>query len=118
MVCGAGRELCYDTSDRSLSTQGANKRMRRIFLPVVVLCVSLWLTACSTPTTEAPTSAPDAATAPDVDVAETDSATASNSALAVPRPSEPAAPDEWREDHPSHVANTGRPQLLDFFAHT
>lgn len=35
-----------------------------------------------------------------------------------PRPNEAASADTFRSDHPAHVASTGRPQLLEFFAHT
>lgn len=35
-----------------------------------------------------------------------------------PRPQSPAEGEAFREDHPSHVASTGRPQLIEFFAFT
>ncbi len=33
-----------------------------------------------------------------------------------PRPDAPAG-EEYREDHPGHVAATGRPQLIEFFSY-
>ncbi|GAB4476884.1 MAG: hypothetical protein Kow00124_19510 [Anaerolineae bacterium] len=33
-----------------------------------------------------------------------------------PRP-DAAAGEEYREDHPGHVAATGRPQLIEFFSY-
>jgi ABC-type oligopeptide transport system substrate-binding subunit len=40
------------------------------------------------------------------------------SSLNPPRPDAPATGDTFRTDHPSHVAATGRPQLIEFFSFT
>ncbi len=44
--------------------------------------------------------------------------TAPDTALNPPRPDAPASGEEFRRDHPAHVAATGKPQLIEFFADT
>jgi len=69
--------------------------MRRLLLIIIVLVVA----ACtSTETAPRATSLPAAAD--------------------VPRPQEPATGDDFRADHPSHVASTGQPQLIEFYSDT
>ncbi|NDJ53886.1 MAG: hypothetical protein GYB68_12500 [Chloroflexi bacterium] len=88
--------------------------MRRQTLTIVILAsVALILAAC----------APTASSGPQDEAAESaseDSAeeSAPSDELLAGRPDAPPAPDEgFRSDLPEHVAATGRPQLVKFFAY-
>jgi hypothetical protein len=61
--------------------------------------------------------APTASTVPTVQATRSPQ-TAPESALNPPRPDAPASGEDFRRDHPVHVAATGKPQLIEFFADT
>lgn len=86
-----------------------------IGLSAVLMLVGVLLGACGgTPARPAPTPF---STSEGSDNASDESA-ASDVVTQFPRPSAPPAENEnFREDHVSHVASTGRPQLIEVFSY-